>query len=317
MKSLRIMILAGAAVGTLSLAGCGTIAVMGVPIITTTTQIQFQPSSKYQGLDVRDQSSLNRHLDLIRSVNRTVVEDEYGIFYSEVRGMQVAQFHIAKGFESHFRRSVATGTVLVYPFYRNKLLPDLQPGACELEWYYDRARTERWRNFLALLDFRVRPLDATDEVDRLEHETAQAYLGGTTVPEDQHRKRFASATGPATIFVSDESNQSYRRAVVETKRIDGRVSSRSCPGYTLPSKISLGFFSDEVVKTTQVTNAQGSISAYCSVVNYDAIFNSNYLVEFPIVEAKRIELDRRAQEFCEEAVKAVKLSRKMESQRLR
>lgn len=320
MKFFRRAITAGSALGALALAGCGGVSVNGVPIlpaITNTPQYQHQPSSKYQGLDVRDDPSLNRYLELIKSVNRTVVEDEYGIFYSEVRGMQVAQFHIAKEFEGHFRRSVATGTALLYPFYLPRLSQGVPRGGCGHEWTYDRARTERWRSFLAALDFRVRPLEATGELVRLEQDVLKAHLAGTTVPDDEQRKRFAAATGPATIFVSDGTQQEYRSAVLETKQIDGRMISRSCPGYTLPTSIKLGFFSDEIAKTTQVATAQGAISAYCSVFNYDVIRNSRQFVEFPVVEAKRAELDRRALAFCEEAVKAVKLSRKMESQRLR
>lgn len=313
-------ITAGALIGALTLAGCGGVSVNGVqvlPAITSAPQFKFQPSSKYQGLDVRDDASLTRHLELIKSVNRKVVEDEFGIFYSEVRGMQVAQFHIAKEFEGHFRQSVATGMALVYPFYLIKLPSGVQPGGCGNEWIYDRTRTERWRSFLASLDFRVRPLEATDELARLEQDVLKAHLIGTTVPEEEQRKRFAAITGTSTLFITDGTQHEYRNAVLETKRIDGRVMSRSCPGYSLPSSINLGFFADQIARTSRVATSQGAISAYCSVINFDVLRNSRQFVEFQVIEAKRAELDRRAFSFCEEAVKAVKLSRKMESQRLR
>lgn len=319
-KSTGGRITAGAVMSALALSGCGGLSVNGVPIlpaITNTPQYKFQPSSKYQGLDVRDDATLTRYLELIKSVNRTVVEDEYGIFYSEVRGMQVAQFHIAKEFEGHFRQSVAKGTVFVYPFYLIKLPPGVQPGGCGNEWIYDRVRTERWRSFFTSLDFRVRPLNATDELDRLEQDVLKAHLAGSTVPEEEQRKRFAAATGPSTLFMSDGTQHEYRNAVFETKRIDGRVMSRSCPGYSLPTSIKLGFFADQIARTAREGSAEGAISAYCSVINFDVIRNSRQFVEFPVVEAKRAELDRRALSFCEDAVKAVKLSRKMESQRLR
>jgi hypothetical protein len=314
-KSLPFTLIAAA-----TLAGCGAVSIYGVPI-GTPARTQLTNASKYFGTEVRDERSLAEYISLIKSVEGRVVNDDYGTYYHRVVGGYVAQFYISKSLEDSFRNSFSKSQAFMYPLYRPYSITGLPVGQCGSQWKYDVASSKKWISKLGNSKINVLPIQNTDQFASLNQQYLSSLLAGKVMPEGEQTLKFKSAIGAATLFITDGTNESFLSGATASKTEDGR-EVRSCSSsnvYTHPTGFKLAFFDTGAVTQAKSQHAHGVVSANSSVHNWSGEFANGRraYIDFPKVEKIRMDLEDTAYSFCNEAIDALKLTRRVESNTLK
>jgi hypothetical protein len=314
------------------LSGCA-FTVVGVDVDLRQKSKQSISGSRYLPHEVSNLEELNSYLVRIKDTSRKLVSDDFGSYYHEIKGGYVVQLYVSKIMDGYLRDALETSEVFFFPFYRLTKREDLSEGQCGLNFAYDKNLTKNFIENFNNSGIRAASIGRTEEFVRTGNDFVMKQNGSPGLADEVVQDISKKAIGEALLLVSDASNESRLFFVKENKGDNSKVLPCGLiPGYTLPTSLRIGYYPTKAILELK-SNGFGAEAAICSITSVsslarvflaDKAYKSgsyksthNNLTSYNGVKLIRSEMEKIALNFCVEAFNEFKISKSIESEKLK
>jgi len=305
---------------TTMLASCGNVTILGMTpsLISPQKVVDVSRYDDIRIVNISDSAMISEYMELIKSTEGKIVEDEHGVYFHRIFGSRIASFSISKNLGDIFRLKLIKSKLFMAPMYRTTFRNDLPEGKCGYRINYDQGNTKKWINNLNGSRLDMIPIGYSDQSAKVDRRMVDGIISGeNTITHDQYKAEQLKATGGGDIFVTDSSSEEALRTVLKNKRADWTEvwDCSSSNAYTSAARFRLIFLDKAVIDAAAGTSAHGVISAKCAVTDWSTLRRNagGQYVNFPTVEKQRLELESIAFDFCKEAIEKMKISGKLKS----